>query len=124
MKAFRIAVAALLVRCSFSCSQARENSIKLAPTPPLSSGPGWAVVKGAYVRLKAKPSQAADDISHLRRGEIVEVAGRDLGSPASEADKGIWYKLKTEGGVGWTMESEVEVFATKAQAERSTAGHR
>jgi hypothetical protein len=121
MKSMRFALLALL---ALSCSPSRESSLKLDPTPPLSGGPGWAVVKGAYVRLKETPSQAARDLSHLRRGEVIEVIGRDLGSPGSEEDKGLWYRLKAEAGSGWARESDLDVFATKAQADRSASGYR
>jgi hypothetical protein len=115
---------AFIVVLLSSCLPSRESSLKLAPTPPLSGGPGWAVVKGAYVRLKPSPSQSGTDLSHLRRGDVLEVTGRDLGSPKIPSDKGVWYRLKAEGAEGWAREVDLDVFSAKAQAEHAAQGYR
>lgn len=117
----------ILVACamlSFACLPSRESSLAPAPTPPLSGGPGWALVKGAYVRLKEGPSQAGQDLLHLRRGEVLEVSGRDLGSPAKPEDRGVWYRLKAEGVEGWAREEDLDVFPAKTQAERAARNYR
>ena len=124
MKSTRLALIALALLLLSSCLPSREASLNLAPTPPLSGGPGWAVVKGAYVRLKPGPSQGGADISHLRQGEVLEVTGRDLGAPSVPADKGVWYRLKGEGMEGWAREADLDVFASQAQAERAAQGYR
>jgi len=118
-RAFLAATVALLL---LSCGASGKSAIKLDPTPPLSGGPGWAVITSAYARLKDGPSRAAKDIHHLRRGEVVEVVGRDLAAAAE--DRGIWYRLKSEDGQGWAWAEDLDVFPTKAQAELSAARYR
>ncbi len=120
----RLLSASLIALFLLSCSPSRESSVKLDPTPPISGGPGWAVVKGAYVRLKESPRQGARDLSHLRRGEVLEIAGRDLGSSGSTEDRGVWYRLKAEIGLGWAREADLDVFPTKVQALHASAGYR
>lgn len=117
MKSRPLAIAAvLLILASLaSCSRSRESSPALEPTPPLSGGMGFALVQGAYVRLKAAPSSEAVDLTHLRKGEILAVEGRDLGQ-AGDA-QGVWYRLKAESAEGWAREEDLKVFETRAQAE-------
>jgi len=124
MKSMPCALAALLALGMLACSPSREGSLKLDPTPLFSAGHGWAVVKGAYVRLKESPSQSAADLSQLRRGEILEVIGRDLGSPDEDEDRGLWYRLRAGSGSGWARAGDIDVVATRAQAERSASGKR
>lgn len=124
MKTIHLFILLALAALAIACVPSRESSLSPAPTPPLSGGPGWAVVKGAYVRLKDAPAQTAKDLSHLRRGEVYEVSGRDLGAPSSPEDKGVWYCLKTEGAEGWAREADLDVFPTKAQAERAAQSYR
>jgi hypothetical protein len=114
---------ALLAAPLVSCRGSGDASIKLAPTPPLSKGQGWAVVKVAYARLKEKPSVQSRDLAHLRRGSVVEIEGRELGEPGKPEDRGFWFKLKAEGSEGYMREGELDVFSTKGQAERSSASY-
>jgi len=125
MKPLGSAALLLLLLFVSSCSPSKEGSLNLLPTPPLSGGPAWAVVKEVYARLKESPVQGARDLSHLRRGELFEVSGRDLGSSPAGADKrGLWYRLKAEGAEGWARAEDIDVFATKAQAELAAAKYR
>jgi hypothetical protein len=107
-----------------SCIPAEESALKLPPNPILSGGPGWVVVKEAYVRLKESPAQASRDLAPLRRGSVFQVVGRDLGNPNSAADKGLWYRLKAEGTEGWAQEVDLDVYASKEQAERAAISYR
>jgi hypothetical protein len=121
MKPIRLSSLALLSILAFSCSAARGNYLKLDPTPPLSGGPGWAVVMDAYARLKDSPSPVAKDLSHLRRGELLEVLGRDLGPEAAPGQRGVWYKLKVDNVEGWVQAESLDVFPTKDQATLTAA---
>jgi hypothetical protein len=101
------------------CSRLAESSLKLPANPVLSGGLGWALVKEAYVRLKEKPSDAAKDVSYVRRGEIYEISGRDFGAadPQSGQSPRLWYGVELKDSGGWLRESDIEVYASKDQAE-------
>ena len=121
--ALRVAICAFFVFGLIACGISIDSSLKLAPTPPLSGGSGWAVVEVAYARLKARPSGSASDLGHLRRGSVVELLGRELGDPMVAKDKGLWCRLKVEGVEGFVRESELDVFSSKEQADRAARGY-
>lgn len=121
--------AALVLLAAASCSRFGESSLKLQANPPLSGGLGWAVVKGAYVRLKESPSDAAKDLDHLRRGGLFRLDARERGQSGGESsakgdDAGLWYGLESEGIKGWVRDSELDVYASKAQAEKAASIYR
>ncbi len=120
-----------------SCTRMGEASLKLQANPILSGGLGWAVVKEAYVRLKEAPSDASKDLDHLRRGAVVKLDARELGakdqdakgqgpgeSSAKSDDAGIWYGISSEGSKGWVKDSELDAYASQAQAEKAAAAYR
>ena len=99
--------------------------------PPITGGLGWAVVKDAYVRLKESPSDSAKDLDHLRRGGVFILDARKLGGDSSSAtDRGslasptIWYGISAEGAKGWVHGSELDIYASQAQAEKAAASYR
>jgi hypothetical protein len=106
-----------------SCSRSGEGSVKVQANPILTGGLGWAVVKDAYVRLKEGPADSAKDLDHLRRGSVYRLDARQLGGQAS-GEREIWYELESEGGVGWVREGELDIYASKAQAEKAAAAYR
>ena len=106
-----------------SCSRSGEGSLKLQANPILTGGLGWAVVKDAYVRLKAGPADSTKDLDHLRRGSVFRLDARELGAQSS-GEREIWYSLESEGAKGWVREGELDVYASKAQAERAAAAYR
>ncbi len=126
MRTRQVFATSILVLLAFlgSCRGSGDASVTLAPTPPISKGPGWAVVKEAYARLKEKPSLASGDLAHLRRGSVVQLEGRELALPGRDEDKGLWYALKAEGASGFMRETELDVFSTKEQAERAALAYR
>jgi hypothetical protein len=116
------ALSALCILCALSaaaCRRAGESALRPPETPILSGGIGWALVKESYVRLKEKPSSSASDLDHLRRGSVLEIEARAIGSADRQEDRGLWYRLRTEGISGWAREAELEVFKTEEQAERA-----
>jgi hypothetical protein len=104
-----------------ACSRDVESSLRPPETPILSGGLGWALVKVSYVRLKERPTTAASDLDHLRRGSVLEIEARAIGDAARQDDKGLWYRLKTDGISGWVREVELDVFRSREQAERAGA---
>jgi hypothetical protein len=113
------AVAAVLLLSLASCGPSPETAIKTRPNPVLTGGIGFVVVKDAYVRLKALPSRASADLAPLRRGSVYAVLVRDRASAGSEEDGGLWYQLEGEGVRGWAREAELDLYASKEQAERA-----
>lgn len=110
-----------------SCSRTGEGSLKLQANPILSGGLGWAVVKEAYVRLKEGPTDSSRDVDHLRRGLIFKLDAREMGSQggtAKNADPAIWYGIESEGVKGWVRDSELDIYASRAQAEKAAAAYR
>jgi hypothetical protein len=106
-----------------SCSRSGEGSVRVQANPILTGGLGWAVVKDAYVRLKEGPADSAKDLDHLRRGSVYRLEARQLGGQAS-GEREIWYSLESESAVGWVREGELDVYASKAQAEKAASAYR
>jgi hypothetical protein len=109
-----------------SCGRFPAKGIDLPSTPILSGGAGWALVKSSYVRLKEKPTASSADLAAIRDGSLAEVKGREFDSSGSS----LWYELNLEDlgkdGKslvlrGWVAESDLDIFASKAQAERALA---
>jgi len=110
-----------LCLCLSGCGLRAAVGVDLEPTPILSGGQGWAIVSNSYIRLKANPSLQAADIADLRDGSEVQILGREIGKDSSD-NQAYWYKIEaTESGQktiqGWVLDSEVSVYATKAQAD-------
>jgi len=104
------------------------REVKLPATPLLTGGLGWAVVKDSYVRLKESPSEGARDLDHLHRGAVFKLEERELGpqdkgSGDDDAPK-LWYRLESEGGKGWVVDSELDIYSTEAQAKKASGSYR
>jgi hypothetical protein len=95
--------------------------MKLPETPILSGAMGWAVVTGAYARLKEKNEPESTDSVTARRGEIFMVIGREreLGGKDPES---MWYRLSEGTRSGWLRESEILFFRNREQAVTTSAG--
>jgi hypothetical protein len=119
-----LAAVLVLAMCAFlACSRSGEGSLKLQANPILTGGLGWAVVKDAYVRLKEGPADSTKDLDHLRRGGVFRLDARRLGASAS-GEREIWYELESEGAAGWVREAELDVYASRAQADKAAAAYR
>jgi len=119
------AIAISLALCS--CSRPGESALRLQANPILSGGLGWAVVKDAYVRLKESPSDSSRDLDHLRRGGVFKLDSRELGLQSASAkldDRVIWYGIESEGARGWVRGTELDIYATQAQAEKAAIAYR
>lgn len=122
------ALATLFLSAFALASCSRANEIKLPATPPLTGGLGWAVVKDSYVRLKESPAESSRDLDHLHRGSVFKLEERELGKKdkgAGDDDKPkLWYKLESELGKGWVIDSELDIYSTQAQAEKASESYR
>ncbi|MDA8426985.1 MAG: SH3 domain-containing protein [Treponema sp.] len=127
MRKIRVAsllFAAALALALASCFSSVDSSIKLPPTPLLSRGPGWIVVKTAYARVKEKPSRASNDLAHVRGGGEFEIFAVDLGDTTDPNNGGPWYRIKTDGLEGWIEAADLDVFSSRAQADYAAAHYR
>lgn len=127
MKASKQIFAIAILIAAVSCSRTGEGSLKLQANPILTGGLGWAVVKDAYVRLKAGPSDSTQDLDHLRRGAVYRLEERDL-RPSGDATKPdeveIWYGIESKGADGWVRVSELDIYGSQAQAEKAASAYR
>ncbi len=120
---------ALLVVSFSSCGRPHGGLVHLPANPPLSGGLGYALVRDSYVRLKAEPRAEAADLGYLRDGSLVELLGRELASPDVGANPAssravLWYRiraLRDFADEGWVRETELELYASREQAERAAA---
>ncbi len=104
-----------------SCFSSIDSSLKLQPTPILSTGPGWVVVKVAYARLKEKPSRDSADLAHIRGGSEFEILAIKLGDAADPDRNGPWYMVKTDGVEGWVQAADIDALSTRGQADYAAA---
>lgn len=116
--ALMIAVIALLS----SCSQKDPVRISLEQTPVISNGLGWGLVSLAYVRIMAEPSFGAADSGAIRRGEVARITARSKSYDAR--DGGVWYKLELDARSGWVHESAMNVYRSRAEADRAAGSGR
>lgn len=117
-------LAAPLALVLASCFSSVDSSLKLAPSPLLTAGPGWVVVKQAYARVKEKPSRASADLAHIRKGGVYQILAVQLGDASDEGDAGPWYQIAAEGVTGWVQATDLDVVASREQAQHSAAAYR
>jgi hypothetical protein len=105
-----------------SCPQKNPVRINLEQTPVISSGLGWGLVSLAYVRIMAEPSFGAADSGAIRRGEVARITARS--KSYDTRDGGVWYKLEHDAGSGWVHESAMNVYRSRAEADRAAGADR
>lgn len=108
----------LTLALAFGCSKPVPETFDLDPTPILTGGLGWAVVSGAFVRLKAEPVFSARDGDYARRGEILRVVATERAF--SGRDRGTWYKLEGDDASGWLHQSLLAVYPSLERAQNAT----
>ncbi len=116
-----LALAAGAVLTLLSGCGGGSGSPELPPTPILRIRSRWAVVKAAYVRVKADPSSAAADTGYLRGGAVVEVFAREYGREVTDDEKGFWLGVRTADGSGWVYSGYLDLYDRKEQALKASA---
>ncbi|OHD80569.1 MAG: hypothetical protein A3J97_01095 [Spirochaetes bacterium RIFOXYC1_FULL_54_7] len=96
------------------CTKPEPVTFNLDTTPILSGGLGWAVVSGAYVRLKAEPGFGTRDGDYARRGDILQVVATERAF--SGRDRGTWYRLEGDGTSGWLHQSLMSLYPSRERA--------
>lgn len=96
----------------------RPERLTLPPTPVLSIRSTWAVVKSPLLRVRAEASSRSEVLSHVRTGVVVEVIARSDAEDTVENEVGYWYRINYDGLKGWVFGSYLEIFDSRAQAEK------
>jgi hypothetical protein len=78
----------------------------------------WAVVKSPLLRVRAEPSSRSEVLSHVRTGVVVEIIARSDAEDTVENEVGYWYRINYDGLKGWVFGSYLEIFDSRAQAEK------
>ncbi len=109
---------AWVVLLPVACSRGRPEKLNLPPTPILTIRATWAVVKSPLLRVRAEPTSKATVLSHIRTGVVVEVIGKSDTEDTVENDVAYWYRINYDGLKGWVFGSYLEIFDSRARAER------
>lgn len=100
-----------------SCGRFQAKPLPLPPTPSIAGDMGWILVKESYARLKVKAGEASVDLGHLRDGTILEVRGRTLAQGRHGDGLVYWYLVDGESEPGWISSEDVELSASREQAQ-------
>lgn len=111
-------IIALIITLIVGCKAPEPISYNLDTTPLLSGGLGWAVISGAYVRLKVEPGFEAGDGDYARRGEILSVVATERAF--SGRNRGTWYKLEGDDAGGWLHQSMMAVYPSLERARNAS----
>jgi hypothetical protein len=114
-----LAAIALLALLPGGCKRSETPvTISLPPTSVLSTRSSWAVVTENLLRVREKPSQDANVVLHIRRGNIVEIVSRTEQKEDVEGGQGFWYLVDYSGLKGWVFGAYLQIVASKAEAQK------
>jgi hypothetical protein len=108
----------LLVMLGACQPRGSQERIIFPSTPVLSIRSTWAVVKSPLLRVRVEATNKSSVLSHIRMGVVVEVIARSDKEEAVEDETAFWYRINYEGLKGWVFGSYLEVFETRAKAEK------
>lgn len=98
-----------------SCSKKNEKIVFDSSEPfGISPQTQWALVISPYAPIYKEPDFQSIVVTHIRRGEILEVEGRKTTKLNEETIK--WIAVKE----GWIVTSELEIFSNKLRAENAS----
>ena len=119
---FLFLVCALALAGLSGCGRSRSSErVTLPPTPVLSIRSTWAVVKSPLLRVRSDPSNQATVLSHIRMGAVMEVLTRADKEDTVEAETAYWYRIDYQGLKGWVFGSYIEMFDSRAKADKFSA---
>jgi len=95
-----------------------SERVTLPPTPVLSIRSTWAVVKSPLLRVRDAASNQSTVLSHIRMGAVMEVLTRGDKEDSVESETAYWYRIDYQGLKGWVFGSYIELFDTRAKADK------
>ena len=105
-----------------SCARRRSaERVTLPPTAVLSIRKTWAVVKSPLLRVRDDSNSQSTVLSHIRMGAVMEVLTRSEKEDTVENETAYWYRVDYQGLKGWVFGSYIEVFDTRAKADKFAA---
>ena len=110
-----VAVPLVLASCGRSAGTER---VALPPTPVLSIRSTWAVVKSPLLRVRDQPGNQSTVLSHIRMGAVMEVLTKSDKEDSVEDETAYWYRIDYQGLKGWVFGSYIEIFDSRAKAEK------
>lgn len=92
-----------------SCKKQKEEVISFDNTYPLALYPNisWALVTDPYAAYKIELGWDSETLGHCRRGEILQVIGKNVDSENKN-----WYKFEN----GWLPESCLSIYSNRFKA--------
>jgi len=81
----------------------------------------WAVVKSPLLRVRDAASNQGTVLSHIRMGAVMEVLTRGDKEDSVESETAYWYRIDYQGLKGWVFGSYIEMFDTRAKADKFSA---
>jgi len=110
---------ALTLTALGACGRSGSSErVTLPPTPVLSIHSTWAVVKSPLLRVREGPSSQATVLSHIRMGAVMEVLTRADKEDTVENESAFWYRIDYQGLKGWVFGSYIELFESRAKADK------
>jgi hypothetical protein len=110
--------AILLVTLAGCGRTGSTDRVALPPTPVLSIRSTWAVVKSPLLRVRESSSSQATVLSHIRMGAVMEVLTKSDKEDTVEEDTAYWYRVDYQGLKGWVFGSYIEIFDSRAKADK------
>ena len=98
-----------------------SERVTLPPTPVLSIRSTWAVVKSPLLRVRGDPTSQGTVLSHIRMGAVMEVLTRADKEDTVESETAYWYRIDYQGLKGWVFGSYIELFDSRAKADKFSA---
>ena len=109
----------LLLPAVASCSRGGSSErVTLPPTAVLSIRKTWAVVRSPLLRVRDDSTSQSTVLSHIRMGAVMEVLTRSDKEDTVENETAYWYRIDFQGLKGWVFGSYIEIFDTRAKADK------
>lgn len=109
-----IVLSVLLSACGASNA---GDEIEIPATPVISARESYAVIEQAYSPLHEEANSGSSIVAQMRRGSVVEIAGRTANREQLDGRLERWYRVRYVDSEGWTFGGWIAVFETSGRAE-------